>query len=176
MVHLLVPTLEKQSRADVWVQGQPVLPSEFQANNGYLLKPYLLILIQKNRKDTIDLIASQIFMCLLTWINKYASHSSSEKCLFAVDRDSKLVRLVRLRECWVLIPECDISNKPYTTKGSGNIMEEGRKVCKSLGMGQGTEDQCLLDMMPSWNSWTHCSCDQLHMTRTGLRLSISHHA
>jgi hypothetical protein len=37
----LIPALRRQRQADFWVQGQPVLQSEFQDSQGYTKKPCL---------------------------------------------------------------------------------------------------------------------------------------
>ena len=37
----LIPALQRQRQADYWVQGQPVLQSDFQDSQGYTEKPHL---------------------------------------------------------------------------------------------------------------------------------------
>jgi hypothetical protein len=38
----LIPALKRQGQADLWVQGQPALQSEFQDSQDYTGKPCLL--------------------------------------------------------------------------------------------------------------------------------------
>ena len=52
MVHALVPTLERQKQADIWVQGQPDLQSDFQESQGKKEKPYIEKQTNKQQQKT----------------------------------------------------------------------------------------------------------------------------